>query len=338
MTLKALLSTTPFEEMIPHLESLFSREFNHNQIGYCRMAYDELQHVRPKNLGYSMRIVMRDYGSGPKLQALDIEGMPWSRCLGYEMEIAEDVTASNAEIAAQCLWGLTFYGYSRSRKSLYRNGMGPTLEKITKEYGVEWDKNWDLSQVHHKLIVDEISSRYCGHQNRVDYIADIAEKYMAINFASADKVNINICVPESHPLTDEEKKRLNICARNISPTKDCNFSIKIFSQQKRIKYVKMVVFAFRKRQITEDKVLDQLILQTTPMDFTLSARVVGIVLFEANNPDLGDNVVYQRLMALARIGKLEIKQTKGCRANVCDTNAIYELPMRDIEVRLKTPL
>ena len=90
--------------------------------------------------------------------------------------------------------------------------------------------------------------------------------------------------------------------------------------------------------ITEDKVLDQLILQTTPMDFTLSARVVGIVLFEANNPDLGDNAVYQRLMALARIGKLEIKQTKGCRANVCDTNAIYELPMRDTEVRLKTPL
>ena len=249
MTLKTLLSTTPFEEMIPHLESLFSGTFSHSQIGYCRMAYDELQHVRPKYLGYSMRIVMRDYGDGkgPVLQALDIEGMPWSRCLGYEMEVADDVTASNAEIAAQCLWGLTFYGYSRSRRSIFRN-TDITYRMIAEESGIKWDKEMESYGSRHALIADEVNSRFCGKQNRIDYISEIAEKYMAVNFSGADRLNFNIYIPESEPLTEVEKERLKQCAKAIRPCKDCNFRISIIGQSRKSHYVNMIIYTFKRKQ------------------------------------------------------------------------------------------
>lgn len=249
MTLKTLLSTTPFVEMIPYLESMFSRKFSHSQIGYCRMAYDELQHVRPKYLGYSMRIVMRDFGNGkgPELQALDIEGMPWNRCLGYEMEVADDVTASNAEIAAQCLWGLTFYGYSRSRRPIFLNS-DISIRMIAKESGIKWDKYLESYGSRHDLVADEVNSRYCGKQNRIDYISEIAEKYMAVNFSDADHLNFNVYVPESEPLTEDEKKRLFQCARAILPSKDCNFNISIISQNRKSHYVNMIIYTFKRKQ------------------------------------------------------------------------------------------
>ena len=249
MTLKTLLSTTPFEEMIPYLESLFSTFPNHSQIGYCRMAYDELQHVRPKHLGYSMRIVMRDYGDGkgPVLQALDIEGMPWSRCLSYEMEVADDVTASDAEIAAQCLWGLTFYGYSRSRRSIFRN-MGITIRMIAKESGIKWDKYLESYESRHDLVADEVNSRFCGKKNRIDYISEIAEKYYAVNFSGTEHLYFNIYIPESEPLTDVEKKRLRQCAKATRPCKDCSFRISIISQSRKSHYVNMIIYTFKRKQ------------------------------------------------------------------------------------------
>lgn len=250
MTLKTLFSKIPFEEMIPYLESLFSNIFpSHSQIGYCRMAYDELQHVRPEYLGYSMRIVMRDYGDGkgPVLQALDIEGMPWSRCLGYEMEVADDVTASDAEIAAQCLWGLTFYGYSRSRRPIFLNS-DITFRMIAKESGIRWDKYMESYESRHILVADEVNSRFCGKQNRIDYISEIAEKYMAVNFSGAEHLYFNIYIPESEPLTEGEKRRLNKCAKATRPCKDCNFRINIIPQNRKSHYVNMIIYTFKRKQ------------------------------------------------------------------------------------------
>lgn len=259
MTLSSLLNSVPFDSMIPSLEKLSLKQTNHNQIGYYKMAYDELSHIRPKYEGYSMRIVMRNYNNKSYLTALDIEGVSWSKCLGYELDIADNVTASDSEIAAQCLWGLTFYSFSRSRKSIYRrNGMTPPMKQLITDSGIKWDEQCEIFQKSHKLIADEISSRYCGHQNRIDYVADIAEKYMAVNFSTAEKLNINVYVSELFPLTDTEKERLNLCARTVLPNKDCNFSINTIPQQRQTKFVKVVIWTFQNKQTTDNEVLDKL--------------------------------------------------------------------------------
>lgn len=247
MTLKTLFDTTPFEDMVPYLDKLFSRRTSHSQIGYCRMAYDELNHIRPKHLGYSMRIVMRDYGNGPVLQALDIEGMPWSRCLGYEMEIADDVTASYAEIAAQCLWGMTFYGYSRSRRSIFMNS-DITCRMIAKESGNSRDMYLESYESRHDLVADEVNSRFCGKQNRIDYISEIAEKYMAVNFTGAGHLDFNVYIPESEPLTEDEKARLDRCARAFSSGEDYDSSINVISQNRKSHYVNMIIYTFKRKQ------------------------------------------------------------------------------------------
>ena len=70
---------------------------------------------------------------------------------------------------------------------------------------------------------------------------------MAVNFSTAEKLNTNVYVSELFPLTDAEKKRLNLCAITVLPNKDCNFSINIIPQQRQTKFVKVIIWAFQNK-------------------------------------------------------------------------------------------
>lgn len=223
MILKELFEKVGFDAMVPRLEKL-SEKAGHSQLGYFKMAYDELMSITPIIEGYSMRIAMRDFGQGPALMAHDCEGMPWDKCLGDELEIADDVTASEGDIAAQCLWGLTFYGFSREDMSPFdddhddlkgKRGKSKFLYEFTAEAGIRWNRRWDEILKDYSIIEDEFNSRYCGEKGRVDYLIELVKKYSGINYRDCTRLVIVVSCPVSARLSKREAEQFRLLLETL---------------------------------------------------------------------------------------------------------------------------
>ena len=73
---------------------------------------------------------MEDDGEdGRYLSAYPIEGDLWSATAGKEMVISPEVTASKEEIAAQCLWHTSFYGFTQEEVDGFFEQMRKDIEE-----------------------------------------------------------------------------------------------------------------------------------------------------------------------------------------------------------------
>lgn len=126
MKFKELLQKMPFDDIVPELSRYF------RSIGYkskdirsfipgCKKAYDILMQLEPEETDRQVRFYLdryyaERYGDDPTVE-MDLyddnfETCPWSINLGKEIVLDEGVELSDAEIAARCLFHITFYGFT----------------------------------------------------------------------------------------------------------------------------------------------------------------------------------------------------------------------------------
>lgn len=116
MTYKELLNIVTFDEVEPHIQSM-SPEAK-DSLGWFKLHYDMLKLMKPKHHvdgnGDVCYITMKDWedGTGPQLSASNMEGDWWEHSLTKEIVLDNSVHATNAEIAACCLWDTSFYGFT----------------------------------------------------------------------------------------------------------------------------------------------------------------------------------------------------------------------------------
>ncbi len=126
MKFKELLQKVSFDDIVPQLVRLFrdmgyeENEFIHFIPG-CKEAYDILRHMQAEETDKLVRFEWeRDEeelcGQKPyiyiDLREDDFESDSWSTNLGKEIILGEDVELSDEEIAARCMFHITFYGFS----------------------------------------------------------------------------------------------------------------------------------------------------------------------------------------------------------------------------------
>lgn len=112
MTLKELVMNIDFDVLLPYLRKF---EFKHLDCIYCwREAYDRLRYMQPdpdfKEVAY-----VKWYNDDPEEDWIVVQHLDdnvWEKELAKEIIIAENVNLSMEEIAMQCLWWITFYGFS----------------------------------------------------------------------------------------------------------------------------------------------------------------------------------------------------------------------------------
>ncbi len=144
MKFKELLQKVPFEVIVPELDRYFrslgykQNEVKKNYIPGCKQAYDILMHMEPEQTDRHVQFCldrerMERYGEGAEIYMYlyedNFETSPWPINLGKEIVLDEGVELSDAEIAARCLFHITFYGYTPEliERELFR------IEKLAEE-------------------------------------------------------------------------------------------------------------------------------------------------------------------------------------------------------------
>ena len=113
MKLKELLARCDFDSIVPHLLRIYPRHAT--QLPWYKEAYDILRHTESVDNDGTIRIACCNddvkYGGEPYIHINNCEGQSWEGCLGAQLDVADDVHIADAELAARCLWSLTFYGF-----------------------------------------------------------------------------------------------------------------------------------------------------------------------------------------------------------------------------------
>ena len=119
MTFKELLNNNTFDEVAPYIVRMCPE--NKYDLGWFHLHFDMLRLMTPKyhegSNADTCHITMKDYedGTGSRLHAYPMEGDFWEHSLMKELIIAPDVKATNAEIAACCIWHTSFYGFTETQ-------------------------------------------------------------------------------------------------------------------------------------------------------------------------------------------------------------------------------
>ena len=113
MKLKELLARCDFDSIVPHLLHIYPRHAT--QLPWYKEAYDILRHTESVDNDGTIQVAWCNddvkYGGKPYIYISNCEGQCWEYCLGAQLDVADDVHIADAELAARCLWSLTFYGF-----------------------------------------------------------------------------------------------------------------------------------------------------------------------------------------------------------------------------------
>lgn len=142
MTLKELLDKVDFDSMVPYIEKTEGKHLD-SIYGY-REAYDILRYMKPtENFKGEARVEWsgKEYDD-QWIGVFHLDGDYWEDALAKEITIGENVDLPIEEIAAKCLWEITFYGFTpelegfeRLRGRKLRNKYDVMLDRLEES---EW--------------------------------------------------------------------------------------------------------------------------------------------------------------------------------------------------------
>ena len=118
MTLKELIAQVSFDELLPALKTM--TRGNENSLYAFREAYDRLRLMEPASdiegevhVGWHGGMVEEDKWIGVS----GLSGDYWCKNLSKEIIVEEGIQLTSYELAAHCLWEITFYGFSEDEIS-----------------------------------------------------------------------------------------------------------------------------------------------------------------------------------------------------------------------------
>ena len=137
MTLKELLDKVDFDSLAPFIEKTEGKHLD--SIYAYREAYDILRNMKPtENFKGEARVEWsgKEYGEDQWIGVFHLDGDYWEDALAKEIVIGENVDLPIEEIAAKCLWEITFYGFTPEHEGFERM-LG---RKIRNKYDVMLDR------------------------------------------------------------------------------------------------------------------------------------------------------------------------------------------------------
>ena len=155
MTLKELLLSCDIKRIIHYV-----MKYDPKQLGmepYYKQAYDILCQMESVESTQTINIewYCTEYEEEPYIRVSSCTGDFWENCLGKEVVRGKNIECSNEELAAYCLWEMTYFGFSPGDTSYFGNieplniygERAKALSKrrynnyLPKKYKKYWDRN-----------------------------------------------------------------------------------------------------------------------------------------------------------------------------------------------------
>lgn len=168
MTFKELMNSVSFEEVASELVRMYPKA--EQDLRWYKIHFDMLRLMEPKRHnnanGDVCHITMSEWedGSGPHLDAHPMEGDWWEHSLTKEIVIEPEVNATNAEMAACCIWHTSFYGFVKEQQE----------ESLRFDEGdLEIEDRWD-DYLYNKVRAERYFSIIRRNGGRVSSVRELA--------------------------------------------------------------------------------------------------------------------------------------------------------------------
>ena len=191
MTVKELIMEVGFDDLLPYLKEIIVGHFDN--IYAFREAYDILRGMKP-NPEFAGKVWIEQEEDWVSVQSLD--GDSWENELAKELVLPKNATLSKEEIAAHCIYDITFYGFSPAeiiekfwqmqrqverRKSIIQeltaSGSSFMYKDLAYLLQVEYGTRYDYHSITN------------GQGNRLAYIADSMTKYQQLDLSRYPLIN-----------------------------------------------------------------------------------------------------------------------------------------------------
>jgi hypothetical protein len=221
MTLQELLKSVEFKDIAP----VIVKAYPDHEYMLCKykMAFDILRNMKPilnpNNLDKEIKISLHRDEYEQYISVYDCEGDLWESSLAKEIIVSKELQLENQEIAAHCLWSITYFGYNPKDRDARIKSIGKfwdrttnikktirtltsnTKNKITKE---ELQYLFDAE----RLLEFKYNSYSFKTDQRIDYLIDLITNYEYKECSESTRIILMISTSSNFPLAEEEIERL----------------------------------------------------------------------------------------------------------------------------------
>ena len=137
MTFKELIDKYQFDEIVSEIRTVWG----HRDMSLMKMAFDCLKSLSPNTVEGSIDIMIAGDESDPYVRVMGLSEDRWEKGLTKQLNVYGDIMISEKELLAQCLWEITYYGFTPRK----------TEEKFY-GYRNRWVESNDYDKMLHELI------------------------------------------------------------------------------------------------------------------------------------------------------------------------------------------
>lgn len=210
MTVKELIIEVEFDDLLPYLKGIIVGHLDN--IYAFREAYDILRGMEP-NPEFVGEVWIAQEDDWVSVQSLD--GDFGENELAKKLILSKNATLSKEEIAAQCIYDITFYGFSPAERiENFWKSHGPIQSKIERRESIIQELITSGSSFTYKdlayLLQVEYGTRYDYHSitngqgNRLAYIAASMTQYQQLDLSRYNSAVVCIRVSDQYPLINKE--------------------------------------------------------------------------------------------------------------------------------------
>lgn len=231
MTVKDLIMEVKFDDLLPYLKEIIVGHLDN--IYAFREAYDILRNMQP-NSEFIGKVWIEQEEDWVSVQSLDADF--WENELAKELVLPKNATLNKKEIAAHCIYDITFYGFSPAEiiENFWKNH-GSIQSKMERRKSIIQELTVSGSSFTYKdlayLIEVEYGTRYDYHSitngqgNRLGYITNSMTKYQQLDLRRYNNAVVCICVSAQYPLINEELEEFKRNVRSWLNYEDIQFGI-----------------------------------------------------------------------------------------------------------------
>lgn len=198
MTVKELIMEVRFDDLLPYLKEIIVGHLDN--IYAFREAYDILRDMQP-NPEFVGKAWIEQEEDWVSVQSLD--GDSWENELAKELVLSNNATLSKEEIAAHCIYDITFYGFSPAERiENFWKSHAPIQSKIERRKSIIQELTVPGSSFMYKdlayLLEVEYGTQYDYHSivngqgNRLAYITASMTKYQQLDISRYN--NAIVCI------------------------------------------------------------------------------------------------------------------------------------------------
>jgi len=198
MTVKELIMEVGFDDLLPYLKEIIVGHFDN--IYAFREAYDILRDMQP-NPEFVGKVWIEQEEDWISIQSLDADF--GENELAKELVLPQNATLSKEEIAAHCIYDITFYGFSPAERiENFWKSHAPIQSKIERRKSIIQELTVPGSSFMYKdlayLLEVEYGTQYDYHSivngqgNRLAYITASMTKYQQLDISRYN--NAIVCI------------------------------------------------------------------------------------------------------------------------------------------------